>query len=118
MSLKVIIHLGPPKTGSSAIQNWLLQNRNELLAKEGIFYPSHTVDSNGISSGNVEAVFERSEDRSLTFSAEKLEQCLIDATKAGAHTLLLSSEFFFFLLFLILHNLNCHSYLTDEKMLY
>jgi hypothetical protein len=95
MSLKVIIHLGPPKTGSSAIQNWLLQNRNELLAKQGIFYPSHTVDSNGISSGNVEVVFERNEDRSLSFSAEKLEQCLTDAKKAGAHTLLLSSEFFF-----------------------
>ncbi|MBR9792487.1 MAG: hypothetical protein GYB58_12145 [Gammaproteobacteria bacterium] len=53
------------------------------------------MDTNGVSSGNVEAVFERNEDRSLTFSPEKLEQSLSEAKNKGAHTLLLSSEFFF-----------------------
>ncbi len=48
---EVYLHIGTPKTGTSAIQKALLDN-NEYLEKNGFMYPQHTVDPNGISSGN------------------------------------------------------------------
>lgn len=95
MSLRVIVHIGPPKTGTSAIQNWLQSNRSELLKRCGIYYPEHKIDTNGISSGNVQTVFCRDEVNNLRFSPEKLANCILEAQRAGAKTLLLSSEFFF-----------------------
>lgn len=49
----VYLHIGSPKTGTSALQYFLLQNR-EVLHKYGIEYPKHLIDPNGISSGNAE----------------------------------------------------------------
>ena len=95
MILRVIVHIGPPKTGTSAIQNWLQSNKEHLLKRSGFFYPEHGVDGNGVSSGNVEAVFTRDENGELHFSSDSFRNCLINAKKEGAHTLLLSSEFFF-----------------------
>lgn len=48
---KVYLHIGTPKTGTSAIQKALLDN-SEYLEANGFMYPQHTVDPNGISSGN------------------------------------------------------------------
>lgn len=48
---KIYIHIGTSKTGSSAIQNFLLQNKEALLA-EGYYYPEHKLDNNNISGGN------------------------------------------------------------------
>lgn len=48
---QVIIHIGSPKTGSSAIQKYMLENRKALL-QLGIFYPQHGLDENGISGGH------------------------------------------------------------------
>lgn len=48
---QVIIHIGSPKTGSSAIQKYMLENRKELL-NLGIYYPEHGLDENGISGGH------------------------------------------------------------------
>jgi hypothetical protein len=48
---QVIIHIGSPKTGSSAIQKYLLENRISLIDL-GIYYPEHGLDENGISGGH------------------------------------------------------------------
>lgn len=47
----VVVHIGAPKTGSSAIQKFLLENR-DTLAKNGYYYPKHGLDENGISGGH------------------------------------------------------------------
>lgn len=48
---KIYLHIGTPKTGTSAIQKALLDN-DEYLKANGFIYPHHAVDPNGISSGN------------------------------------------------------------------
>jgi hypothetical protein len=47
----LIIHIGAPKAGSSAIQKYLLENRSKLL-EVGFYYPEHGLDENGISCGH------------------------------------------------------------------
>lgn len=49
----IYLHIGSPKTGTSALQYFLLKNR-EVLDGKGISYPEHLVDGNCISSGNAE----------------------------------------------------------------
>lgn len=92
--LNFIIHVGPPKSGTSAIQKWLFENR-ELLIDHGFYYPEHSIDKNGVSSGNLFALFESSQDGSLEFSADKLRILEKKAKITKCHTLILSSEFFF-----------------------
>jgi hypothetical protein len=94
VTISVYIHIGPPKTATSAIQNWLQNNRN-LLLSHGIFYPEHSVDENGVSSGNVLEVFDRIEDKKLITSEVKIKKLLRDCENNKCNTLLLSSEFFF-----------------------
>ncbi|MBU2978112.1 glycosyltransferase family 61 protein [Alteromonas sp. C1M14] len=95
MSKRIIFHIGPPKTGSSAIQHFLHHHRTEL-ASFGILYPNHTVDENGISSGNARVVCSADERGRLILDSKKLIRAL-DAfeNEKNYHTLLLSSESFF-----------------------
>ena len=51
MKTNIYLHIGTPKTGTSAIQKFLLNN-DKLLDEHGFVYPSHGLDPNGISSGN------------------------------------------------------------------
>jgi hypothetical protein len=95
MNINVFVHIGPPKTATSAIQNWLQQNR-EVLIQQGIYYPEHGLDENGVSSGNVLNIFDRNEDKSLLINKSKIEKVLTDCQKNNCKVLLLSSEFFFF----------------------
>lgn len=37
---KIVLHTGLPKTGTSTIQNVFHENREFLLAEEGVLYPS------------------------------------------------------------------------------
>ncbi|HDY92146.1 MAG TPA: hypothetical protein ENH67_05705 [Pseudoalteromonas sp.] len=93
MSVKVVIHIGPPKTGTSAIQ-FCLQQDKQRLAENGIYYPKHATDVNGISSGNLSSVYDiTNTERSI--SKTKVSKLLASCEKLKMHTLLLSSEFFF-----------------------
>jgi hypothetical protein len=91
---RIVIHIGPPKTGSSALQTWLVNNRRFLL-KKGFYYPEHSMDTNNVSSGNVLSVFSSDDKGELNISRDKVELLLVDFNNSGAETLLLSSEYFF-----------------------
>ena len=91
--MKVVVHVGPGKTGSSAIQQWLNQHNSELL-QNGYYYPAHKVDENGVSSGNALSVFEYDSKGKLSFSEAKARSVLDKAAELGCHTLVLSSEAF------------------------
>lgn len=93
-SKRIILHIGPPKTGSSAIQKFLLDNVS-LLKQKGIYYPQHSVDKNGISSGNQDAILEHNNKGELTINRSKIAALLNAFQTSSANVLLLSSEAFF-----------------------
>jgi hypothetical protein len=95
MKKKILIHIGPPKSGTSAIQLALQQNRM-LLQAEGITYPEHEVGPNGISSGNLNTILYLNEDKKWHVSEQKVNELLGEFETSDAHTLLLSSEYFFY----------------------
>ena len=95
MNKRVIFHVGPPKTGSSAIQQFLHQHRQPLLAS-GVLYPAHSVDENGISSGNAREICAPDPEGRLILDHKKLTNVLNAFEKnPQAHILLFSSESFF-----------------------
>lgn len=89
----VVIHVGPPKTGTSAIQKWLVEHHNELK-QQGIYYPVHWLDENGISSGHVHLLFDVPSRGVFHFNEDKQKKLWAEFGKSGCHTLLLSSEAF------------------------
>lgn len=94
MTLNVFIHIGPPKTATSAIQNWMQEN-STILLERGIYYPPHAVDENGVSSGNVLNLYDRDQDKRLTLSEKKFNALISEAQNLCCSKLVLSSEFFF-----------------------
>lgn len=92
--MEVYVHVGPPKTGTSSIQAWLLENRG-ALQKIRIYYPEHPVDENGVSSGNLASLFDNDGSNTLTFSKEKFQLLKSICKSNNSKILLLSSEFFF-----------------------
>ncbi|MEP0177295.1 MAG: hypothetical protein ABJH28_03450 [Paraglaciecola sp.] len=99
MRKRIVIHVGPPKTGTSAIQNWFASNREELMVR-GLYYPPHNLDPNGISSGHLRNICDVSTQEvgkgplQVTMNCEKILQLINDFKKTDAHTLFLSSEYF------------------------
>lgn len=91
--MKVVFHFGPPKSGTSAIQKWMSSNRQWLI-EQGIYYPAHVLDVNGVSSGNLRKVFVESE-KGLEFSDKLMASEIAAANSAQCHTIVFSSEFFF-----------------------
>ena len=91
---KILLHIGPPKTGSSAIQKCFSDNRNALL-ESGIFYPAHLTDANGISSGHQETILSPNERGEFVIDRAKIAQVIAQFTASSAHTMVLSSEAFF-----------------------
>jgi hypothetical protein len=90
----ILIHVGPPKTGTSAIQAWLLKNRKQLK-KAGVYYPKHLQDENEISSGNFLSILSKNEDTNeYDIDLPKLQQLLEKFEAMHCNTLLLSSEHF------------------------
>lgn len=87
----VVIHIGAPKTGSSAIQRFCLNNRDQLL-RAGYYYPKHFVDKNGVSGGHslVGILLREGRDR----KANLYFRVMLLAARLRGKTLLLSSESF------------------------
>lgn len=94
LNKEIYIHVGPPKTGTSAVQKWLSSNQS-FLKKQGVFYPSHSVDANGVSSGNVKSVYDIDENKQLCLNKVRLTNLIDTFHKSEYSILLLSSEFFF-----------------------
>jgi len=94
LNKQIYIHVGPPKTGTSAVQKWLSSNQS-FLRNHGVFYPSHSVDANGVSSGNVISIYDIDEKKQICLNKVRLTN-LINAFNASEYSILLmSSEFFF-----------------------
>jgi tetratricopeptide (TPR) repeat protein len=99
MQKTMFIHVGPPKTGTSAIQNWFSKNA-DMLRTRGVYYPEHALDPNGVSSGNLSIVCDIvqplavGKPAEITVSKEKVTRLLEVFNESGCHCLFLSSEFF------------------------
>ncbi len=91
---RIILHAGPPKTGTSAVQHWLQAHAVELR-NYGVSYPVHRLDKNDVSSGNLTEVLERVAPREWRVSPALVERLLKKFETEDCATLLLSSEFFF-----------------------
>ncbi len=118
-TVNLIIHIGPPKTGTSAIQKWLKDN-TDLLRAHGIFYPQHKEDSNGISSGNFLSVFDPLKG-DYKLNLKRIEELKNKTAANNCHTLLLSSEFFFHRLLPLVNNLpnvRCIAYVRNPAELH
>jgi hypothetical protein len=86
--------VGPPKTGTSAVQKWLSSNQ-AILQKQGVLYPSHSVDANGVSSGNVNCIYDIDDKKQLSLNKDRLMNLISNFNASEYSILLLSSEFFF-----------------------
>jgi hypothetical protein len=86
--------VGPPKTGTSAVQKWLNCNQT-ILQKQGVLYPSHTIDANGVSSGNVNCIYDIDDKKQLSLNKVRLMNLISNFNASEYSILLLSSEFFF-----------------------
>jgi hypothetical protein len=88
----VVLHIGSPKTGTSAIQRFCQEHRREL-ARAGVYYPKHVLDVNGVSGGHAKLTVPV-----LEGDIEKASQCfqtwLAQAQQQGL-CLLISSEAFY-----------------------
>lgn len=107
----VVIHLGPPKTGTSAIQAWLSRNSDQLLDKK-IYYPSHGADKNGVSSGNFSHLISFDSENRGYFDYNKAKRLIDELNNSNYQTLLLSSEhFYYYLLWLF-------TFLDDARFIF
>lgn len=91
-NVEIYLHIGSPKAGSSALQNFMLSARKSL-EKHGFYYPEHGIDKNGISGGHgklIEALKKQD-----TKSAEERLSEWIDYCHKNELSLILSSESFF-----------------------
>ncbi len=98
--MRIVLHIGAPKTGSSALQSAFVLNRNSLVER-GIFYPRSWNDVTAAAgipvSGNAIALA-KFLDPNLPVSAAKwdFDACLAaiaEARRAGCSTVLYSSEY-------------------------
>lgn len=90
----IYFHIGPGKTGTSAIQAWL-QSNQAWLKKNNVLYPEHELDINNVSSGNLLQIVDRDKEGKTSFSLSKKEQLQAKLDRSNAETLLISSEFLF-----------------------
>jgi hypothetical protein len=89
---QTIVHVGPSKTGSSAIQEALNRSR-ENLVESGIYYPSHQTDINLISSGHLHTILTYHNSK-WDVSWRKVLAILSELDRQRCNRLVLSSEFF------------------------
>lgn len=91
-SYDIVLHIGAPKTGTSALQNFFINNQSSLL-NHGFYYPDHGLDRNGISGGHGQLSVPLIEDDLERFSA--VFERLLREAKEKKSCLLLSSEGFY-----------------------
>lgn len=91
---RVFIHVGPSKTGSSAIQS-MLHEQKLNLENQQFYYPEHAVDQNAISSGNyAHLLSQKGDTNEYVFDIQKCKKLIEDFGSVDSSTLLLSSERF------------------------
>lgn len=88
----VVIHIGAPKAGSSALQRFCISN-NEKLREFGFYYPEHALDKNGVSGGHTQ-IAGRLVKNDIEKAKEKFDEWLGEANRQNL-TLLLSAEAFY-----------------------
>ncbi len=89
----VVIHIGAPKAGSSAIQSFCMNNRNKL-EEIGFYYPEHCIDSNSVSGGHSQIGVHIS--RNNLGEAQKIYNSYLLIAREKKLVLLLSAESFYF----------------------
>jgi hypothetical protein len=72
-----------------------LSSNPSFLKEHGIYYPSHSVDINGVSSGNVRSIYDVDKAKKFTLNKDRLSEMLYAFSVSDYSVLLLSSEFFF-----------------------
>lgn len=91
-TFSVLLHIGSPKAGSSALQSFMLSSRKSL-EKLGFYYPEHGTDKNGVSGGHGQLWVTMRE------GDQKKAEALFDKWYSSARKknlkLVLSSESFF-----------------------
>jgi len=107
---KIVIHLGPPKTGTSALQAWLSNGAKQLLLQKTL-YPSHGSDVNGVSSGNFSQLISFDNMHRGYFDYEKAVRLVEKFNCSDNETLLLSSEHFYYYLMWFFTFLNDASFI-------
>lgn len=109
--MRIVLHIGTHKTGTSALQAYCAKNREALLAR-GIYYPKLANGSNSFNFLGARLAF--GQDAAVR---EFFAGAIDDTRKAGANTLLVSGESFYAMtgLFLRLYERPCGDYWEHER---
>lgn len=109
--MRVVLHIGTHKTGTSALQAYCAKNRDVLLAR-GIYYPNLVNGSNSFNFLGARLAFGQHGEVRRFF-----DRAVRDARKAGASTLLLSGESLYAMtsLFYRLYQRPCTDYWEHER---
>ncbi|WP_298636815.1 hypothetical protein [uncultured Umboniibacter sp.] len=91
----IYIHVGPGKTGTSAIQYWLNSHRDLLKSEFGVWYPAHAIDSNGVSDGNRAELLSIDEQGEFKVDAAKIQRLIAQFEASNYRSLVFSSERFY-----------------------
>lgn len=88
---QLILHGGTPKTGSTALQFWLDQHREQLL-EQGILYPSNVSDPNKPKHQWLLDGLRPGQEAMLCQQAERIADELDRQAPGSVHSILLSTE--------------------------
>lgn len=95
----LFLHVGFPKTGSTAIQNFLFLNRNELI-KYNIYYPTPLLGKNLIKEKHLGHISMSQADSNVRFDVLPFnsyrERYLADIVSSGCESAILSAEGFIY----------------------
>lgn len=88
---QIYLHIGTPKTGTSALQKFLLENRRQL-EKNGFSYPAHALGEYDISSGNGQEIVNLGTNRGAGKARTYLQSL---SRKSKTDKVLISTEAFY-----------------------
>lgn len=87
--MKVILHIGPHKTGTTSIQAFLYRN-SAALRKYGFFYPQTQEDGQN----HHDLVCGLRDPSTFLSTTKRIQELLKESESSGCHTVILSSEMF------------------------